>query len=111
MVNNQGYIIYKLSHKKGRRRHDYDVYKTNHHVIPKDVVNMYVLGYLGVKKDFPEQMSALPYRKKKIKLSEEEKEYNKIYFIKRIVIEHTICRLNKYRIPSFMEIYLSFVNF
>ena len=64
MVNNQGDIIYKLSHKKGRR-YDYNIYKTNHHVIPKDVVNMYVLGYLGIEKDFSEQMSALPYRKKK----------------------------------------------
>ena len=64
VVNNQGYIIYKLSHKKGRR-YDYNIYKTNHHVIPKDVVNMYVLGYLGIEKDFTEQMSALSYRKKK----------------------------------------------
>ncbi len=100
VVNNHGYIIHKLDHKKGRR-HDYDVYKKNHPVIPKDVLNMYDLGHLGVENDFPEQMSALPYKKKKNQeLSQEEKDYNKIYSKKRIVIEHTICRLKKYRIMS-----------
>ncbi len=64
VVNNQGYIVHKLGHKKGKR-HDYDVYKRNHPVIPKEVVNVYDLGYLGVGKDFPEQISALPYKKKR----------------------------------------------
>jgi hypothetical protein len=59
------------------------------------------LGYLGIEKDFPDQLSSLPYRKKrKMDLSEEEREYNKFYSKKRIVIEHTICRLKKYRILS-----------
>ena len=60
------------------------------------------LGYLGAEKDFPEQLSALPYKKKRNQqeLSAEEKEYNKIHSKKRIVIEHTICRLKKYRIHS-----------
>ncbi len=100
MVNNKGYIVYKLGHKKGRS-HDYDVYKKNHPIIPKDVLNMYDLGYLGIEKDFTEQISALPYKKKKNQeLSQEEKDYNKIHSTKRIVIEHTICRLKKYRIQS-----------
>ncbi|MER5176539.1 MAG: transposase family protein [Candidatus Nitrosocosmicus sp.] len=75
---------------------------------PKQVVvNVFDLGYLGVKIDFPEQMSSLPYKKKRNQdeLSEEEKEeekeYNKLHSKKRIVIEHTIiCRLKKYRIMS-----------
>jgi hypothetical protein len=46
MVNNRGCIIHKLGHKKGRR-HDYDIYKKNHSVIPKQVVNVIDLGYLG----------------------------------------------------------------
>jgi hypothetical protein len=100
MVNNRGYILHKIHHKKGRK-HDYDIYKSNHLVIPKEVVNVYDLGYLGVEKDFPDQLSALPYRKKRNQdLSQQEKEYNKIYSRKRIVIEHTICRLKKYRIMS-----------
>ncbi|MDQ6723953.1 MAG: transposase family protein [Thermoproteota archaeon] len=55
---------------------------------------------VGVEKDFPEQLFALPYKKKinqKDLSIEEEKEYNKIHSKKkRIVIEHTLCRLKKY---------------
>ena len=54
------------------------------------------LEYLGIEKNFPEQLSALPCKKKiNCELSaEEEKEYNKMHSKKRIVIEHTIiCRL------------------
>ena len=100
MVNNRGYILHKVAHKKGRR-HDYDIYKKNHPVIPKQVVTVVDLGYLGIEKDFPDQLSALPYRKKRNQdLLQEEKGYNKIHSRKRIVIEHTICRLKKYRIQS-----------
>ena len=54
----------KQIHKKGRR-HDYDIYKKNHPVTPKQVVNVFDLGYLGVEKDFPEQLSSIPNRKKR----------------------------------------------
>ena len=69
---------------------------------PKQVVNVFDLGYLGVEKDYPDQLSALPYRKKRnlLQLSKEQKEYNKSHSKKRIVIEHVICRLKKYRILS-----------
>ncbi len=100
MVNNRGYILHKATHKKGRR-HDYDVYKNNHPVTPKQVVNVIDLGYLGVEMDFPEQLSALPYKKKRNRfLSDDEKEYNKIHSKKRIIVEHTISRLKKYRIMN-----------
>ena len=60
---------------------------------------MFDLGYLGVGKDYPEQLSSLPYKKKKDQeLSQEEKERNKSHSRKRIVVEHTICRMKKYRI-------------
>ena len=100
MVNNQGMVIHKLRYKKGRR-HDYDVYKKNHPIIPKEVLNIFDLGYRGVETDFPEQLSVLPNRKKRNQeLSQVEKEHNKNHSKKRIVIEHTICRLKKYRIIS-----------
>ena len=100
-VNNRGYIIHKIAYKKGKR-HDYNVYKKNHPIIPKEVLNIFDLGYLGVEKDFPEQLSALPYKKKRNQpeISDDEKEYNKNHSRMRIVIEHTICRLKKYRIMS-----------
>jgi hypothetical protein len=98
MGNNQGIIVHKTDPKKGRR-HDYDICKRNHPVTPKKVVNVFDLGYLGVEKDFSEQLSSIPKRKKRnLDLSQEEKEYNKNHSRKRIVIEHTICNLKKYRI-------------
>jgi hypothetical protein len=39
MVNNRGYILHKIGYKKGRK-YDYDVYKENHPVTPKQVVNV-----------------------------------------------------------------------
>ena len=64
MVNNQGLIIHKTGHKKGHM-HDYDIYKKNYPITPKQVVNVFDLGHLGVGKDYPEQLSSLPYKKKK----------------------------------------------
>jgi hypothetical protein len=84
-VNNREYILHKIGYKKGRK-HDYDVYKKNHPVTPKQVVTAFDLGYLGVEKDFPEQLSALPYKKKRNRfLSDDGKEYNKIHSKKRII--------------------------
>ncbi len=95
----QGVIIHKTGHKKGKR-HDYDIYKRNHPVTPKQVVSVFDLGYIGVGKDFPGQLSSLPSRKRRRKkdLSHEEKECNQNHSRKRIVIEHTICRMKNYRI-------------
>ena len=100
MVNNPSIIIHKLGDKKGDR-HDYDIYKEDHPIMPKEVVNVYDLGYLGIEKDYPKQTSSIPNRKKRnLELSQEETEYNKNHYQKRIIIEHTICRLKKYRILS-----------
>ena len=85
MVNNRGFIIHKVNHKKGRR-HGYDMYKNNHPVAPKQIVNMFDLGYLGVEKDFPEQLSALSYKKRTCELLQRKKKSNKFHYKKRIVI-------------------------
>ena len=84
MVNNHGYIIHKTNHKRGYR-HDYNIYKNNHPITPKQVVNVFDLGYLGIEKDFPGQLSAaLPYKKRRNQqeLPAEEKDYNK-YILKK----------------------------
>jgi hypothetical protein len=74
MTNNQGLIIHKSGHKKGKR-YDHGIYKNIHPVTPKQVVSMFDLGYLGVERDVPEQTSSLPNRKKRSQkyLSHEEK--------------------------------------
>ena len=60
---------------------------------------MFDLGFLGVEEDFPQQLSSLPIKKEKdCKLSVQQKVYNKNHSIKRIMIEHAICRVKKYRI-------------
>lgn len=64
MVNNHGCIIHKTNHKKGAR-HDYNIYKKNHPVIPKEVVNVVDLGYLGIEKDFPQQLSSRYHAKRR----------------------------------------------
>jgi hypothetical protein len=98
MVNEQGKILYKTCYKTGHR-HDYNIYKTNRPTTPEDVENVFDLGFLGVEKDFSEQKSSLPFRKKRSKLLPiEEKEYNRIHAKARVVVEHTICRIKKFRI-------------
>ena len=98
MVNQQGRILYKTRCKAGRN-HDYKIYKSNRPLTPKDVENVFDLGFLGVEKDFPEQRSSLPFKKKRNKpLSVAEKEYNRIHARARVVVEHTICRIKKFRI-------------
>ncbi|HEY6534652.1 MAG TPA: transposase family protein [Candidatus Nitrosocosmicus sp.] len=62
--------------------------------MPKQVVTVVDLGYLGMEKDFPEQLSALPFKKKRNQcLYQEEKDYNTIHSKMRIVMEHTISKL------------------
>jgi len=100
-ANQKGLIIYKTKHRQRGRRHDYRIYKKNHPDLPKDVMSMYDLGFLGVKKDFSEQKSLLPIKKEKDhELTEVQKEYNRNHSAKRIVIEHAICRIKKYRIMN-----------
>ena len=50
-VNNHGYILHKIHHKKGRK-HDYDIYKKNYTVTPNELFCEFNLGYLGVTKEY-----------------------------------------------------------
>ena len=88
MVNNRGFIIHKSNHKKGHR-HDYDIYKKNHPVTPKEVVNVFDLGYLDVETDFPRTtISSIPYRKQRNQheLCQEEIDYNTIHSNKTRIV-------------------------
>ena len=100
-ANQKGLLIYKTKRRQRGRRHDYRIYKKNHPDLPKDVMSMYDLGFLGVEKDFPKQKSLLPIKKEKDhELTELQKEYNRNHSAKRIVVEHAICRIKKYRIMN-----------
>ena len=60
------------------------------------------MDFLGVETDYPEQKSSLPIKKEKEwrYLTEQEKSTTEIILQRRIVIEHAICRLKKYRIMN-----------
>ena len=62
-VNNHGYILHKVGYKKGRK-HDYDVYKKNHPIIPKEVITVVDLGY-WYRKGFPRTTIRLTIQKEK----------------------------------------------
>ena len=52
-VNNRSYIIYKVAYKKGRK-HDYAIYKKNHHIVnPKQVVNVVESRISWCRKELP----------------------------------------------------------
>jgi hypothetical protein len=86
-TSQKGLIIYKTKRRQRGKRHDYRIYKKNHPDLPKDVMSMYDLGFLGVKKDYPNQKSSLPIKKEKgCELTLQQKEYNKNHSAKRITI-------------------------
>ncbi len=100
-TNQKGLIIYKTKHKQIGKRHDYKIYKDNHPKIPNEVTSMYDLGFFGVETDYSKQKSSLPIKKKRNQvLTKEEEEYNRNHSRRRIVVEHAICRIKKYRIMN-----------
>ena len=52
---------------------------------------------IGVEKAFPDQKSSVPNRKMRNRVDSRGKRYNQNHCRKRIVIEHAICRMKKYR--------------
>ncbi len=63
-INLEWIIIHKSKHSTGSH-HDYSIYKSKHPVLSEQLLQFYDLGYLGIQKDFPNQISILPYKKKK----------------------------------------------
>jgi len=97
-VNLDGQIIHKSTHSPGSH-HDYSIYKSKHPALSDQLLNFYDLGYLGVQKDFPKQISILPYKKKKgMQLTDSQKEWNKSQSKIRIKVEHAISKIKKFRI-------------
>ena len=98
MVNGEGLILHKTEHKKGRK-HDYEIFKNKHPITPLQVENVFDLGYMGVKNDFPTVKSVLPFRKnRKGELPDEEKKHNRKHSKLRVIVEHTVSRIKKYGI-------------
>ena len=97
-VNSKGLIVHKTKHARGRR-HDYDVFKDSHPKLPKEVRPGTDLGYYGIQNDFPELNPILPFKREKGKeLTEEQRRFNKELSKERVVVEHTIALLKKFKI-------------
>ena len=99
-VNGEGTILlHKTGHDRGRI-HDYEIFKNKHPINPLQVENVFDLGYMGVKNDFPTVKSILPIRKnrKKSELSNEEKKLNRKHSKLRVIVEHTVSRIKKFGI-------------
>jgi hypothetical protein len=101
MVNKKGVILHKTKHQKGKQ-HDYDMFKkTGPPPIPPKVELGVDLGYFGIKKDYPELNVNIPVKKpKKKELTHREKRYNKKQRKARVIVEHTISRMKKFRIMA-----------
>ena len=100
MVNGEGTILAQNRSLSGKKIHDYGIFKNKHPITPLQVENVFDLGYIGVKNDFPTVKSVLPFRKKRKKseLSNEEKRHNRKHSKLRVIVEHTVSRIKKFGI-------------
>ena len=108
-VNADGLILHKTPHARGSR-HDYALFKWRHPRLPDEVCLGLDLGYEGVQKDYPGLNSLVPYKRrspgrgkrgvKAKELSCEQKVFNRWLSGERVVVEHTISRMKKFRIMA-----------
>jgi DDE superfamily endonuclease/Helix-turn-helix of DDE superfamily endonuclease len=106
-VNSNGLILQKTNHARGRR-HDLDIYLEHPPSLPKEVERDLDRGYDGVKTHFPDLKFAIPFKRraggkgkggmKAPDLAPEQKKFNKQLSKERVVVEHTISRMKKFRI-------------
>lgn len=102
-VNGKGAIVHRTNHARGRR-HDYGIFKGNRPKLPKGVRPGVDLGYDGIRKDFPQLDALIPFKrrggkgKKGRKLTPSQREFNRALAKARVVVEHTISRMKKFRI-------------
>ena len=86
-INLDKIIIHKSKHSPGSH-YDYSIYKSKHLVLSEQLLQFYDLGYLGIQKDFENQISILPYKKKKEKtLTIHQKEWNRLQSKIRIKVK------------------------
>jgi DDE superfamily endonuclease len=108
-VNAKGLIVHRTNHARGRT-HDYTLFKHDHPDLPDKVRPVVDLGYLGIVGDYPELRPMIPFRRqgggtghkgeKGRKLTPEQTAFNRQLSRNRIVVEHTISRLKKFRVMA-----------
>ena len=94
-------LIIHMSRPVPGRMHDYKLFKQSilPRIIPKDTRLYGDSGYQGIKKDFPELHSLIPFKRtrKHTELTRSEKIYNTKQRRIRVTVEHVLSRLKKYR--------------
>jgi len=108
-VNGDGLIVHKTPHARGSR-HDYGLFKWRHPRLPGEVCLGMDLGYDGVQSDYPGLNALVPFKrrgpgrgKRGVKAKEltcEERAFNQRLSGERVVVEHAISRLKKFRIMA-----------
>jgi DDE superfamily endonuclease/Helix-turn-helix of DDE superfamily endonuclease len=92
-----GYISSSMEGKK----HDYGMFKElfSQKIFPKNINLWLDLGFLGIKKDYPNTTVMMPTKKPKGKeLTDEEKKQNKIISSIRVLVEHAIGGIKRFKI-------------
>jgi hypothetical protein len=108
-VNEKGLIVHKTRHAWGSR-HDYSLFKWSHPRLPGEVCLGLDRGYDGVQKDYPQLNCEVPFKRrspgrgkrgvKAEELTSEQKSFNRKLSSERVVVEHAISRLKKFRIMA-----------
>jgi len=98
-VNRDGVILHMTRHARGRR-HDYDLFKQSRPVLPPGVRLGVDLGYDGIKDEYPELDVMIPFKRRRGggELTVTQKGFNRRLAKARVIVEHTISRLKKFRI-------------
>jgi DDE superfamily endonuclease len=92
-----GYISSSAEGKK----HDYGMFKElfTQDIFPKNITLWLDLGFLGIEKDYPGATVMMPKKKPKGKeLTDEEKRQNKIISSIRVLVEHAIGGIKRFKI-------------
>lgn len=98
LVNKKGLILHKTKSVRGSM-HDYELYKETHPSIPPDVELEGDSGYQGIQKDFPRLNVRIPRKKPRGKeRPPEDRAFNKKLSRERVVVEHAIGKVKKFRI-------------
>lgn len=105
VVNPQGKIL-ALTRTTGGRTHDLKLFRQDitYQQLPQKSNKLGDLGFEGMLKDkIPN--TALPIKRRRregktIKLTDEEKEFNRNHAKVRVMVEHVIARLKKYQVLS-----------
>jgi DDE superfamily endonuclease len=108
-VNGNGLIVQRTDHARGRT-HDYSLFKRNRPHLPENVRPVVDLGYYGIEGDYPELNPMIPFKRhgggpghggeKARELTTEQKAFNTQLSRHRVVVEHTISRMKKFRVMA-----------